>query len=53
MVKKIITILRLNVLLLTGPTLMFIKNVIFAKQVEFLKQFSYFCSEPELLTIAL
>ena len=37
---------------LTGPMLMFIKNVIFAKLVdlEFLKQFSYFCSEPELLT---
>ena len=33
---------------------MFEKNVIFAKLVEyFLIQFSYFCFEPELLTIAL
>ena len=54
MSKKIITILRLNVLLNWPYVIMFEKNVIFAKLVEyFLKQFSYFCSEPELLTIAL
>ena len=49
--KKIITILRLNVLL--NWPYVDVYNLIFAKLVEFLKQFSYFCSEPELLTIAL